>query len=200
MKKPDIPLKYAGNFTLPILGIGTYGMGGRLERDPRADDQRDITAMKEALKMGLTHIDTAEVYAEGFAEVLIGQAIQEFDRKKLIIVSKVYPNNLHYGDVIKSCRQSLDRLGITYLNLYLIHGPHHSTPLKETMKAFDYLLENELIQDIGVSNFDIPLIQEAQSYTKYKIVNNQIHYSLVARSYEDNGTLKYCQENNQDPI
>lgn len=191
----EIPKKQAGDFALPVLGLGTWRMGGVEERDFSNDDERDIAAIKAAIELGLTHIDTAEFYAAGHSEELVAQAIAGFDRENLFITSKVYPSHLRYDDVIKAAKKSLKRLGIRKLDLYLIHHPNPGVPLSETMRAMDYLLENELTRFIGVSNFDVPLLQEAQSHTKYKIVNNQIHYSLLARGYEENGTLEYCCEN-----
>lgn len=189
-----LPIKKAGNLELPILGLGTWQMGGRFRKNPFNNDKRDINAIKGAINLGLFHIDTAEVYANGHAERLIAKAIKDIPREKIFITSKVDSDHLRYDDVIKACQGSLQRLGIKKLDLYLIHGPNQSYPLKETMGAMDYLLENELTSYIGVSNFHVPLLQEAQSYTKYKIVNNQIHYNLAARAYEENGTLKYCAE------
>lgn len=192
----NIPLKKVGNFQLPILGLGTWSMGGETIRNPSNNDQRDIKAIQEAINLGFTHIDTAESYANGYTEKLIAKAIKDVDRDKLFITSKVAPHNLGYDDVIQACKGSLKRLVIKRLDLYLIHGPNERFPLKDTMRAMDYLLENELTRYLGVSNFHVPLIQEAQSHTKYQIVNNQIHFNLAARAFELNGTLEYCEKNN----
>lgn len=194
MKKINIPPKTVGDFSLPILGLGTWRMGGGYERDPKNDDRRDIEAIQEAIKLGYTHLDTAELYAAGHAEELVREAIMNFDRDTLFITSKVMPEHLRYGDLIRSAHGSLKRLAIEKFDLYLIHAPNHFIPLKETMAAMDYLLENNLTRYIGVSNFDVSHLEEAQSFSRYKIVNNQIHYSLVARAYEKNGTLEYCRK------
>lgn len=187
-----IPTKKAGQFELPVLGLGTWRMGGEGRSRGQVKDQLETAAIKEVLKMGVTHIDTAEMYGAGHAEELIAEAIKGFDRQSLFITSKVLPEHLRYAELISACRQSLKRLQIAYLDLYLIHAPNSSIPLSESMKAMDVLYEEGLIRNIGVSNFEIAEIEEASSFTKYKIVNNQIHYSLSAREYEENGTLKYC--------
>ena len=192
----DIPKKRAGDFELPVLGFGTWEMSGRFERDPQNDDERDIKIIQTAIKLGITHIDTAEIYAGGYTETLISKAIQKIDRDKLFITTKVSWEHLKYDEVIRAAKGSLKRLEIDKIDLYLIHGPDSNVSLKETMRAMDYLLENEITRYIGVSNFDVPLIEEAQSHTKYKIVNNQIHYNLLARTYEENNTLEYCHKNN----
>lgn len=188
--------KRINGFTLPVLGLGTYQMGGGDRRNPDNDDERDVETVKMAIRLGVKHIDTAENYADGYAEAIVGRAIKAFDRESLIITTKIRRSHLYYDDIIKAAKASLERLAIKSIDLYLIHGPSPNIPLKESLKAMDYLLENELIKNIGVSNFDIPLLEEAMEHTKYGIVNNQIHYSLAARAYEKNGTLDFCQKNN----
>ncbi len=185
----------SSGFSLPVFGLGTWLMGGRVTHDPDNNDKRDITAIQSAIASGITHIDTAESYAAGYAEKLIGQAIKEFDRTKLFIVSKVSPTHLKYQDVIKAAKNSLSRLNTDYLDLYLIHKPNLYIPIQETMKALDWLIDEGLIKNIGVSNFTVERIREAQSYTKNKIVANQVHYNLIYREPEIKGVLEYCQQN-----
>src|SRR3989344_8387321 len=120
-----IPTKKLNNgFEMPVFGFGTWMMGGAFTQDPNNDDQADIQAIKTAIKFGITHIDTAEKYAGGHAEELVGEAIRNFARKKLFIVSKVSQTNLKYDDLIKSCQATLQRLNTSYLDLYLIHAPN----------------------------------------------------------------------------
>lgn len=189
----EIPLKKAGDFSLPVLGLGTWQMGGHDEKEP-AHDAQDLAGINNAIQHGITHIDTAEVYAAGHAEELIGEVIKNFDRTKLLITSKVSGTHLNYDEVIKAAKASLARLGIRTLHLYLVHWPNPEYPLKETMRAMDFLLENGLIKNAGVSNFLPEQIAEAQSYIKYRIVNNQINYSVAARGHETAGTLDYCRK------
>jgi diketogulonate reductase-like aldo/keto reductase len=192
----QIPTKKLSNgFELPLVGLGTWLMGGKTTKDPNNDDSKDIKAIQNAINLGITHIDTAERYADGYAEVLIGKAIKKFERNKLFITSKVAPTNLKYDDVIKAAKASLKRLQTEYLDLYLIHQPNPKIPLKETMTALDLLKEQGLIKNIGVSNFNIQEFETAQSYTKYKIVNNQLHLNLKYRESERKGLVKYCQDN-----
>ncbi len=193
LQRYAIPTKLAGGFALSVFGLGTYQMGGGLERDWDNDDGRDIAAIQAAVTAGVTHIDTAEIYAGGHCERLVGRAIAGLDRSRLFIASKVYPTHLHFDDVIAACRGSLERLGISQLDLYLVHMPNPEIPLAETVRAMDWLVEHEMVRFIGVSNFDLSWLEAARALTKYGIVTNQIHYSLVARAYEDNGTLEYCR-------
>ncbi|NUM25280.1 MAG: aldo/keto reductase [Candidatus Buchananbacteria bacterium] len=192
----NIPVKtLASGFSMPVFGIGTYGMGGLSTIDPANDDNADIAAIKAAIQRGVTHIDTAELYAQGKAEQLLGEAIKGYDRQRLFIVSKVYQDNLAYDNVLKSCEESLKRLGTDYLDLYLIHKFNPAIPLSDTLKAFDELVRRGLIKHIGVSNFCADHLKEAQRYTENKIVFNQVHYNLVFREPQRKGLLDYCQQN-----
>lgn len=190
-----IPTKRLRNgFEMPVFGIGTWQMGGRHSRDPQNDDAADIAAIRAAIEAGITHIDTAEIYASGYAERIVAQAIKGYDREKLLLVSKVSSAHLRYEDVIKSARASLERLGSKYLDLYLIHAPNPKIPIRETMRAMDTLIEEGLVRHIGVSNFTVERMEEAQSYTRHRIVANQLHYNLKFREPERKGLVKYCQE------
>ena len=144
--------KLKNGFSMPVYGLGTWQMGGRENYNPENDDQADITAIKTAIDLGVTHIDTAEMYAEGYSETLVGRAIKTYDRSKLFLVSKVWPTHLRYDDVITSAKASLKRLQTTYLDLYLIHMPNPQIPIKETMRAMDALIEERLVKNIGMKN------------------------------------------------
>jgi len=191
----QIPLKSVANFSLPVLGLGTWGIGGYDNRDPLNNDEDQIKKLRKAIRLGFNHLDTAEGYAEGYSEILTGKAIKDFNRRKLFIATKVRRRNLQYDNLIKAAQESLKRLDTPWIDLYLIHASNPEIPLLETMRALDTLKENELIKNIGVSNFNIPLLQEAMAYTKYGIVNNQIHFNLAVRDYEENMTLDFCQKN-----
>lgn len=195
--------KTVGKLKIPVVGLGTWGIGGFMEADYSKDNE-SIYAIKEAINMGYSHIDTAEVYGAGHTEELVGEAIKSFDRSKLIITDKVFKINLRYNDLIKSCKNSLKRLQTNYIDIYLIHAPNPEIPLNETMKAMDYLVEQGLARHIGVSNFSVEQMMEAQKYSKNKIVANQIPYNLLSRNKSHTGNwvnmeaeiIPYCQENN----
>ncbi|MFH0869252.1 MAG: aldo/keto reductase [archaeon] len=186
--------KLPGGFELPSIGIGTVLMGGEDNGPPDYNnDDRYIKAIREAVKLGYTHIDTAEVYGSGHTEELVGKAIKSFDRSKLVITTKVSKEHLKYDDVISSAKNSLKRLGTSYIDLYLIHKFNPDIPIKETMDAMGFLVENKIIRYIGVSTFNTEQIKEAQRYSKYPIVANQLKFSLWKKS--DLKAIKYCQEN-----
>lgn len=191
-----IPVKKLKNgFSLPTFGFGTWQMGGRNDRDFSNDDKADIEAIQSAVNQGITHIDTAEVYADGYTEKLVAQAIKPYERSKLFLVSKVMPQNLGYKDLISHFKKSLKRLSTDYLDLYLIHRPNPKVPLNETIKALNDLVKQGVLRNIGVANFNKESLQKAQSTSSYPIVVNQAHYNLIYREVEETGLLKYCQEN-----
>jgi diketogulonate reductase-like aldo/keto reductase len=187
--------KLKNGFELPVFGFGTWAVGGREIRDPDNDDKADINAIRTAIELGITHIDTAEIYAGGHAEELVAEAINGFNRSKLIIVTKVSPEHLHYDDLINSAMKSLKRLRTDYIDIYLIHSPNLSIDIRETMEAMDYLVEKKYIRNIGVSNFDVGQFIEAQENTANKIVCNQVYYNLIHREPVTDDSLEYAQKN-----
>ena len=180
---------------MPVFGLGTWQMGGRETHNPQNDDKKDITGIQEAIELGVTHIDTAEQYAGGYAETLVGKAIAGYGRAKLFIVSKVSPEHLNYDNVLNSCEASLKRLKIDYLDLYLIHFPNPDIPIEETLRAMDKLVDDGIVRNIGVSNFKTKRFKETQLHTKNKLAVNQVYYNLIIREPEREGLLKYCQQN-----
>ena len=190
------------NIKIPIIWLGTWGIGGFKQADTQSDEQ-SIQTLKTAIDLGYTHIDTAEIYGNGHTEELIGLAIKGFTRSDLTITSKVSKDNLWYNDVIDSCKKSLDRLQTDYIDIYLAHCPNNKIPLEETMQAFDELIEQRLIRFIGLSNFSVEQMMEAQKYSKNKVVVNQIPYNLATRNHDHIGNcdgmelniIPYCQKN-----
>ena len=199
--------KTIGSLVLPCIGIGTWGGPWGKEKEPTKrpinNDNDDLckNIIKTAIGYGITHIDTAELYGGGYAEETIGNSIQEFNRESLFITTKVKGSNLSYDTVISSAKKSLRNLKIDYIDLYLIHWPNLDIPISETMRAMDYLVNQGLIKGIGVSNFSLSQMIEAQNHSINKIVATQVEYNLQRR---DNGRhckvveseiIPYCQDN-----
>jgi len=184
------------NITLPKIGFGTANLGGTIFADHSRDDNR-LVALRSALDLGYTHFDTAEMYGTGHAEELLGRAFRETNTKRedLFITSKVMPTHLHYADVLKACEASLRRLGMEYLDLYLIHWPMVGMKLADTFRALNELVRDGRVRHLGVSNFSLKLLKESQSHSATPLLANQVPYSLSNRSYVRNGMLKYCQAN-----
>jgi diketogulonate reductase-like aldo/keto reductase len=178
---------------VPIIGLGTWAIGGE-ERADRSRDEQSVGSLKHALELGYIHIDTAEVYAAGHSEELVGQAIQGWDRAKLFITTKVDPKHLHYDRAWKALEGSLKRLNTEYVDLYLIHWPNDSIPMEETFSALNEMVEQRKVKYLGVSNFSLEQLKRAKGLSKTPIVANQVPYSLEERQYAENGVLDYCQK------
>jgi diketogulonate reductase-like aldo/keto reductase len=157
----EIPaVKLPGGIEIPALGLGTWQLKGK----------QCTEVVQLALQLGYTHIDTAEIYGN---QKEIGNAIAGFDRKELFLVSKAWLNHLRFDDVLKACNSTLRDLGTDYLDLYLIHWPNKKVPVQETLKAMLQLKKDGKIRAIGVSNFSILDLHEAEQ-TGAVIATDQI--------------------------
>ena len=179
---------------IPLLGLGTWAVGGRFSPD-RSGDDAFVASIKTAIELGYTHIDTAEMYAGGHTEQLVGRAVKGFKREDVFVATKVSAQNLGYGDVPRSLAGSLKRLDMDYVDLYLIHWPSKRIPLEETFNALNELVDRGQVRHLGVSNFDLDELQQAQALSVTPIITNQVPYSLSKRQYVKNGVLAYCQAN-----
>ncbi|HEX3468825.1 MAG TPA: aldo/keto reductase [Candidatus Elarobacter sp.] len=174
--------------TVPVVGQGSWNVPVRGERAEEAK-----RALRRGVELGMVHIDTAEMYGDGGAERVIGDAIRGLPREQLFIVSKVLPSNASYDGTIRACEASLKRLGTSYLDCYLLHW-RGSVPLGETMRALEQLVTDGKIRALGVSNFDVADLEEAQTaLDREPIACNQVLYHLGERSVEQH-ELPYCRE------
>lgn len=190
----NIPTKTLANgFSLPVYGLGLWEMGGRYEADA-SQDEREVAAIRAALDAGITHIDTAESYGNGHAEELLRRATEGIDRRQLTIATKVSASNQGYDDTKRALHASLARLGMSYVDLYMIHRfPEPGISIAETMRAMDELIEEGLVRNIGVSNLSPRRFDEAQKHTQHKLVCNQVHYNVQYREAVSRGVLEQCQ-------
>ena len=171
-----------GGEALPSLGLGTWRMGESASR--RA---ADVAAVRSALELGYRVIDTAEMYGEGGAEAVVGQAIGDalrsgaVQRSDLFVVSKVYPQNATTAGLAAACERSLKRLGLDHLDAYLLHW-RGAVPLTETVAGFEALRACGRIRHWGVSNFDVDDLEElVATRGGDRCAVNQIYYSLSQR-------------------
>ncbi len=187
--------KLISGFQLPVYGLGLWQMGGRETKDP-SKDELEVSAIQYSIEKGVTHIDTAESYGAGHAEELLGLAIKGYDRKKLIIASKVSGHNQSYDNLMRSFDKSLKRVGTDYLDLYLLHRfPGPGIDPQDTMRALDKLVEQKAVRHIGVCNLTVERFGLLQSLTNNKLVCNQLHHNVQYREVEHKGLLNYCQHN-----
>ena len=185
------------NTTLPKIGFGTWSIGGGSYPDASLDSA-SMTALRSALEIGYTHFDTAEAYASGHSEELVGRAIRETKTKRedLFITTKVSPEHLRYEGVLRACEGSLRHLGMDYIDLYLIHWPGATgTKYEEAFRALNKLVRDGKVKHLGVSNFKLKLLKQAQGLSETPILTNQIPYRLPDKTFAENGVIEYCQQN-----
>lgn len=172
---------------IPVLGLGTWQMGENAQQR-----QSEVAALRHGLNLGMTLIDTAEMYGEGGAEEVVAEAISGC-RSDVFLVSKVYPHNASRQGAIAACERSLRRLNTDYLDLYLLHW-RGSIPLAETLEAFEALRLAGKIRSYGVSNFDLKdMTETCQMPCGEAIVTNQVLYNLMRRGIEWD-LLPWCQK------
>jgi diketogulonate reductase-like aldo/keto reductase len=176
--RPHRAVRLPFGAVVPALGQGTWHLG---EDRSRRRDQ--IAALRLGLDLGLTLIDTAEMYGDGEAEILAGEAI-EGRRDEVFLVSKVLPENAGRRDVVAACERSLRRLGTDRLDLYLLHW-RGNIPLEETLEGFNALVAAGKIRSWGVSNFDVLDMQELCNLDGgIDVATDQVLYNLTRRGIE----------------
>ena len=177
-----------GGEAIPVLGQGTWGMAERPRT--RADE---IAALRMAVDLGMTVIDTAEMYAAGAAEELVAEALGG-RRREIFLVSKVLPQHATRRGTVSACEASLRRLKTDRLDLYLLHW-RGTVPLDETLEAFNVLKRQGKIRYWGVSNFDVDDMEELVSLTANAasvVATNQVLYNLTSRGIEY-ALLPWCR-------
>jgi diketogulonate reductase-like aldo/keto reductase len=174
----DATLTLRSGARMPRLGMGTWHMGER-----KRDRAREVGALRRGVELGMTLIDTAEMYAEGGAESVVGEAIADC-RDRVHLVSKVYPHHASRRGVVEACARSLERLATDRLDLYLLHW-RGDVPLAETVAGFETLRESGRIRDWGVSNFDAGDLRELASIDGGdRCAADQVLYHLACRGIE----------------
>ncbi len=163
---------------VPVLGQGTWRMG-----EGRLPQKEEAAALRLGLDLGLTLIDTAEMYGSGGAEQVVAQAIAG-RRDEVFIVSKVLPSNASRAGVVRACERSLRHLGTDRIDLYLLHW-RGGVPLAETVEAFEALVKAGKIRHWGVSNFDVDDMEELEALpTGKRAQADQVLYNLGRRGIE----------------
>jgi len=170
---------FADGATVPALGIGTYRMG-----ESASLREREISALQLALDLGVRVIDTAEMYADGGAERVVGAALSGGRRDQAFVVSKVRPSNASRTGAMAACERSLARLAIERIDLYLLHW-RGATPLAQTVEAFEELVRRGRIARWGVSNFDLDDMEQLVALEHgAHYAADQVYYSVSRRGVE----------------
>jgi diketogulonate reductase-like aldo/keto reductase len=172
-------IKLPGGESVPVLGQGTWRMGEDKKRRGS-----EVAALRTGIELGMTLIDTAEMYASGGAETVVGEAIAGV-RDQVFVVTKFYPQNATREGMAAACDRSLRRLNVEQIDLYLLHW-RGDVPLKETLAGFDDLLQAKKIRYAGVSNFDVDDMTDLARLKGglERIVTNQVLYNLERRGIE----------------
>jgi diketogulonate reductase-like aldo/keto reductase len=174
---------------VPVLGQGTWRMG-----ENTGAHKDEVAALRLGIELGMTLIDTAEMYGDGGAEKVVADAIED-QRDRVFVVTKVYPHNASRTELPKACERSLKRLRIDAIDLYLLHWRERQTRLVETVDAFENLRAAGKIKCWGVSNFDVADMQELWSAENgTSCAANQVLYNLENREIES-GLLRWSEEN-----
>lgn len=187
MQDDPIPsITFPNGTEVPALGQGSWAMG-----EDAGHARAEIESLKAGIDLGMTLIDTAEMYGDGGAEEIVGQAIRG-RRDEVFVVSKVYPWNASLKGTIEACERSLERLGTDRIDLYLLHW-RGNYPLVETVAAFEMLKKSGKIGAWGVSNFDTDDMQELLGVPDgANVAANQVLYNLSRRGIEFD-LLPWCQ-------
>lgn len=181
----DVPTRtIRSGAELPVVGFGTYDI----------PPTETTAAVETALDAGYRHIDCAEGYGN---ESEVGAALAGYDRSELFVTSKVVPSNLHYDTLISACHDSIERLGTSYLDLYLIHWPNPAVSLRETLDAMATLHDDGLVRHVGVSNFSRYQLKFARRISEIPIsvLQTEIH-----PWYKQRELLSYCAEHDIIPV
>jgi len=170
-----------------VIGQGTWRMG-----ESRGAEHEEVAALRVGIELGMTHIDTAEMYADGGAERVIAKAIRG-RRDEVFVATKVLPSNASYAGTIEACERSLRRLGTDHVDLYLLHWWSGRYPIVDTMRAMRDLVRRGLTRFVGVSNFGVDQMKQAQTVLEaVPLACNQVLYHLRARAIEGD-VLPWCE-------
>lgn len=169
-------------------------MGGAKQANPNNDDAKDIAIIQLALDQGVTLIDTAQNYASGKCEEIVGQAIKGRPRNSFEVLTKQSKLALSYDEVIKGCLGSLKRLGLDYIDYFVCHASTPEADMRQFFKASNQLYKDGLIKHVGVSNFGPKMLALAVGASEPPISLNQVSFSLLDNSIFTSGTYDYCRQ------
>jgi len=165
---------------IPVLGQGTWGIKSR---KGKAYYDSWKKSLRKGIELGLTHIDTAEVYCIGTYEKVVGEINSENNRDDLFITSKLFPMHLRFKSMKKAADKSLKRLGIANFDLYLIHWPFPLISREKQMKMLDFLVKEGKTRYVGVSNFSPKQFKEGQNLLNAELVTNQLHANITKQKH-----------------
>ncbi len=175
------------------IGIGTWGYGGYPLFSPGT--QAEVKAIRYAISLEQNHIDTAEMYANGGAELVVGRAIKSVNREEIFIASKLWKNHVAIGTVRPAVEAMLRHLETDYLDMLYIHAPWFDAPWQEAIPQIGGLIDEGVVRYFGLSNFNAACLQEVMKLTKYPIAANQMHYSCAHQQEVTLQLRELCAKN-----
>lgn len=191
-------IKLAEGLEVPRIGIGTWGFGGYMKKNPYNDDENDIAQIKYQIDSGLTLIDAWLAQAEGNMVDIVAKAIVGIPRGQFQIVAKLDVKNfINKEDVEKTVDQFLSKLNLDFVDILQIHKPQwDGLSAEETIFEMDRMIEIGKTKHLAISNANVDLLKESISFAKNKFLFNEVNFSVVDRTYQTNGTVDFCRENN----
>jgi diketogulonate reductase-like aldo/keto reductase len=166
---------------IPVIGQGTWGLS-RWKSAEYYQQWRKV--LHQGISLGMTHIDTAEVYGMGMAERIVGEVVREYSRDELFITSKLFPFRVFHNSMRKAAYKSLERLHLDYLDLYLVHWPNPVISIEKHMRVLEELVEEGKTRFIGVSNYSVNQVKTAMhALKKTELVTNQVKANVTAQKH-----------------
>lgn len=187
-------LKTLSGKSVHPIGIGTWGFGGTWET-VLGNEESDAKAIRYSIKAGQNHIDSGQIYGAGHTDDIIGQAIVGLKRRDLYIGDKVWETNVSKGKVRPAVNAMLKKLGTDYIDLLYIHKPWEDFPWREAIPQINELIDEGIVRQFGVSNFDLAQMQEAMKLSKHPVVANQLHFNLLYKQEVDKPMKAFCKKN-----
>lgn len=183
-------------FSLPAYGFGLSEVGGGSWQADHSRDGEHIFALNRAMDAGIRHFDTAQGYGAGHAEELLGAALAGRDRAEFVIATKVSAVNQTYDGIMRAAQNSLKKLGVDHIDLYLMHTyPKPGMDIAEAMRGFNALIEQGMVRHIGGANLTPRRFAEAQRHSAARLVCNQVHYNVRYREPEVRGVVEHARSN-----
>ncbi len=184
----------SGNTVHPI-GIGTWGIGGTWETK-HGNEAESIKAIHYSISKGQNHIDSGQIYGAGYTDEIIGQAIDGQNREDLYIGDKIWETSVGKSLVRPAVKTILKKLKTSYIDLLYIHKPWNDWPWREAIPQINSLIDEGLVRQFGVSNFNIDQLQETMKQSRHPVVVNQLHHNVLYRQDVNPEMSKFCLANN----
>ena len=187
------------------IGIGTWKIAGTFNSDPTAlykgaepaygNEPQEIEAIKYSLSKGQNHIDCGELYGGFYTDEVVGQALKGEIREDLYISDKLWKSSVGVGKVRQTVQEMLSKLQTSYLDMLYIHAPWDDAPWREAIPQIDELIDEGLVRQFGVSNFNIEQMKQAMGLSKHHVVANQMNYNVLYKDEVSGDFLSFCTDN-----